>query len=158
MENHPKLRASLRVQRANNKQRPDRYSRQAISSNLHFRQIDASNFTVRQFGDNNNGRFFAVLAAMFCFLSRQTNGSSNKKTKPQRSGRPKGTVFLARLQLADRDQQVEGADTRTQSSLPLRLVEPERTFGASGANRAKSGGVCGANRRNRATTQCPGIN
>jgi hypothetical protein len=56
------------------KQRLDQYFRQAVPSNLHFRQIGASNFTVRAIGDINNGRFFALLAAMSCFLSRQTNG------------------------------------------------------------------------------------
>src|ERR1700682_4169130 len=47
--------------------RPTLYFRQAVASKLHFRQIDASNFTVREFGGINSGRF--LQSSLQCFAS-----------------------------------------------------------------------------------------
>jgi hypothetical protein len=51
--------------------------RQALASNLNFRQMDASIFICAQFLGRQKLSIFAVLAAVFCFLSRQTNASSH---------------------------------------------------------------------------------
>jgi hypothetical protein len=51
--------------------------RQALASNLYFRQVDASISVLRAVLGIQKNAVLAVLAAIICFLSRQTIASSH---------------------------------------------------------------------------------